>query len=324
MNNLAMGVAAPVPRRNLRPQRDVAIIVVIAVAAAIVCAKLNLSEALLSWTRPRERFQLDELPAVLLVVAVCLVWFSARRYLEARRELALRRNAETQLAAALAENRRLTQQYLEMQESERRAIARDLHDELGQYLNVIKLDAVSIRDATAAKDARVHQAALGMIQTIDRVHGVVTGLIRELRPVGLDELGLAAALEHCVDDWRRRLPLMTIELSVNAALEELDDMRRLSLYRLVQEALTNVARHSQATRVLIRIGREAAPPQGAAAIVAVITDNGVGADLQAPRPGLGLVGMRERVVSFGGSLQLASARGDGFALTAHLPIAGVQ
>ena len=85
MNTPAMGVAAPLLRRKLRPQRDVAIIVVIAVVAAFLCAKFNLSEALLSWTRPRERFQLDELPAVLLVIAVCLIWFSARRYLEARR-----------------------------------------------------------------------------------------------------------------------------------------------------------------------------------------------------------------------------------------------
>src|SRR5277367_6474034 len=98
--------------RKISVHRDIALIVVVAAIAAFVCAKFNLSEALLKWTRPFERLQLDELPAVLLVVAICLVWFSSRRYLEAQRQLRLRRIVEGRLAEALAENQRLTQQYV--------------------------------------------------------------------------------------------------------------------------------------------------------------------------------------------------------------------
>jgi signal transduction histidine kinase len=153
------------------------------------------------------------------------------------------------------------------------------------------------------------------------VQTVVVGLIRQLRPVGLDELGLAAALEHCVAEWRRRLPRLALELSVNAPLEELDEMRRLTLYRLVQEGLTNVARHSQATHVAIRIGSEPhGAPQPGAAIVAAIEDDGVGMDPGRTGLGLGLVGMRERVEAVGGSLQLQRSRAGGLALRALIPL----
>src|SRR3981189_3628721 len=194
--------------RRISARRDIVLIVAVAVVAAWICAKFNLSEALLNWTRPFERLQLDELPAVLLVVAVSLIWFSSRRYSEANRQLRLRRPAETQLAEALAENKRLAQQYVDMQEYERKALARDLHDDLGQYLNAIKLDAVSIRESMAP-DPGVHDVARALIVNIDRVDGWVGGLIRQLRPVGCDDLGVTAALEHCVDEWRSRLPLTT-------------------------------------------------------------------------------------------------------------------
>src|SRR5438270_573213 len=132
---------------TMAARRDAALVAVISIAAAVICVRLDLSEKLLGWTRLHERLQLDELPALLLVIACCLVWFSARRHAEARNQLIMRRATDARLAEALEENQRLAQQYVDMQEYERKALARDLHDELGQYLNVIKLDAVSIRDA---------------------------------------------------------------------------------------------------------------------------------------------------------------------------------
>jgi two-component system sensor histidine kinase UhpB len=321
MNTSAHGAALPaVQDTKFAIRRDFACVVVVTIIAATLCVTLNVSEALLSWARPRERFQVDELPAILLAFAICLIWFSWRRYREARREIELRRRAEGGLSVALAENQRLAQQYLDIQESERRALARDLHDELGQYLNAIKVDAVSIRDRFSAIDAASRETAVEMIRNIDRVQGVVLGLIRQLRPVGLDELGLAAALEHCVNEWSRRLPRTEIELSVSDDLDDLDEKLRLALYRLVQEGLTNVARHSSATRVAIRIRRECAAVNPAPLVVASIEDNGIGAALARSGPGLGLVGMRERAEAFGGSLSLASTPGAGFRLLARIPV----
>jgi len=314
MNDTISGVTG----RKISARRDIVLIVAIAVVAAFFCARYNLSEALLRWTRPLERLQLDELPAVLLVVAVCLIWFSSRRYFEAKRQLLLRKSVEARLADALAENQRLAQQYVDVQEYERKALARDLHDELGQYLNAIKLDALSIRDAVSDNPG-AQNATHAVIANIDRMYGVVTGLIRQLRPVGFDDLGLTAALEHCVNEWRSRLSQTNIDMSVAGDFEGMHETRGLAVYRLVQEALTNIARHSQATGVEIRIATErgAASPQD---VEISIVDNGCGTDMTAPRSGLGLVGMRERVTALGGCITLSSRPGSGFKIMATLPM----
>ena len=299
-------------------RRDFALVVVVSIGAAVACDWLNVSEALFAWARPRERFQLDELPAILLVVALCMVWFSVRRYREASRELARRRRAEQDLRVALADNRRLARQYVELQEAERRALARDLHDELGQHLNAIKIDAVAIREQLLARAAPEQLGAADLVRGLDRVQAVVVGLIRQLRPAGLDELGLAAALEHCVAEWRRRLPHTAVELSLGESFEGLDEMRRLALYRLVQEGLTNVARHSRATRVAVRIARE--PAAAGERLVAAIEDNGIGVDPGRATGGLGLIGMRERVEAVGGSLLARNSTAGGFLLRAEIPV----
>jgi signal transduction histidine kinase len=160
---------------------------------------------------------------------------------------------------------------------------------------------------------------------------VLRGLIGQLRPVGFDVLGMVAALEHFINEWRARLPAVTIEISTSGGLDPLDETQALVIYRLVQEALTNMARHSAATRVNISIERSPAGDR----IDVVIADNGQGADLRAPRmrapgtrapgtraprSGLGLIGMRERVSALGGELTLATAPGEGFTVTAMLPL----
>jgi two-component system sensor histidine kinase UhpB len=189
-----------------------------------------------------------------------------------------------------------------------------LHDELGQYVNAIKLDAVSIR-AAAADRPEIFETARAVIANVDRVYEVLRGLIHQLRPVGLDELGLMAALENCVNEWRSRLPSARIEMTCGCELDSLSESRALVLFRLVQESLTNVARHSSATEVRIQIGRAASAP----GVDISIADNGRGADAGAPGSGLGLIGMRERVAALGGSITVSSARGAGFAVRAFLP-----
>jgi two-component system sensor histidine kinase UhpB len=306
-------------KRQWSARRDALAVGLLSVIAAMLCVKFDVSEMLMRWTRPLERLQLDEAPVVLLVIAVCLIWFSARRYFEAQRELQLRRTAEISLEDALAENQRLALKYVDMQESEHKALARDLHDELGQYVNAMKLDAVSIRDATQQQQAAVHATAQAMITNLDRVYGVLRGLIGQLRPVGFDDLGMIAALEHFINEWRARLPAVSIEMSISGDLDPLDETRGLVIYRLVQEAMTNIARHSAATQVKISIER---PPPGDHVRV-VIADNGRGADMRAPRSGLGLIGMRERVSALGGELLLAAAPRLGFTVSATLPLPAV-
>jgi two-component system sensor histidine kinase UhpB len=302
--------------RRSYARRDAAVVLAATLLAAVICAKFDVGEALERWTRPYEWLQLDELPLIFLVMAVGLIWFSSRRYLEAKRQLQLRIAADAKLAETLTENQRLALKYVDMQEHERKTLARDLHDELGQYVNAIKLDAVSIREA-AEDRPEISATAHTVIANADRVYEVLRGLIRQLRPVGLDELGLAAALENCANEWRSRLPATQIEMVCGADLDALAETRALVLFRLVQEALTNVARHSSATRVKIEISRAASAP----GIDISIADNGRGADLSAHRNGLGLIGMRERVAALGGSFAVSSVNGAaGFEVRAFLPL----
>ena len=302
--------------RRSYARRDAAVVFAATLLAAVICAKFDVGEALERWTRPYEWLQLDELPLIFLVMAVGLIWFSSRRYLEAKRQLQLRIAADAKLAETLTENQRLALKYVDMQEHERKTLARDLHDELGQYVNAIKLDAVSIREA-AEDRPEISATAHTVIANADRVYEVLRGLIRQLRPVGLDELGLAAALENCANEWRLRLPATQIEMVCGADLDALAETRALVLFRLVQEALTNVARHSSATRVKIEISRAASAP----GIDISIADNGRGADLSAHRNGLGLIGMRERVAALGGSFAVSSVNdAAGFEVRAFLPL----
>lgn len=310
------------PTRSLltAARRDAWVILALAAGTAVLCAYFNVSELLLRWARPHERYQLDELPVVLLMIALGLVWFAQRRRREARRELDRRCEAERRLTDTLAENRRLTQLYLEVQEAERKAIARELHDELGQFLSAVKLDAISIRDQSDQPGADHRKLASDMLRNLESMHAAVIGLIRQLRPAGLDELGLAAALEHCVNEWRGRLPRTAIELYADAAIDRLGEPHRVAFYRLIQEALTNIARHSDATHVSIRVQEAATPSGDAAGMLLHINDDGVGTDLSRASRGLGLIGMRERVQALGGVLSVRSQPGEGFSLRAHIPV----
>ena len=311
------GMTDPARRVHLR---DAVLVAIATLGTWVVCGHFNVTEMLRHLTAPYERYQLDELPSVLLVLGLGLTWFATRRYGEATREIARRKSAEAQLAAALADNRRLAQQYVELQESEHKALARELHDELGQYLNVIKLDAVGIRDDPRVTQPATHQRASTIVENCNHIHSALATLMRELRPTGLDELGLAAALEHCVETWRARLSDVSLQLSITEDFTSLPEGITVTLYRLVQEALTNVAKHAAASHVTVRLDRPEAAGANDDRVDVVIVDNGVGATSGLPTRGLGLIGMRERVRALQGKLAFTSSPGQGFELSARIPV----
>jgi signal transduction histidine kinase len=300
--------------------RDAILVAIVTVGTWVVCGLFNVTEMLRRLNAPYERYQLDELPMVLLVLGLGLTWFATRRYREATEEIRRRKSAEAQLAAALADNRRLAQQYVELQETERKALARELHDELGQYLNVIKLDAVGIRDDGQVLAVATHRRASTIVENCNHIHGALATLIRELRPTGLDELGLAAALEHCVGTWRPRLPGVSLRLDIVGDFGALPESITVTLYRLVQEALTNVAKHAAARNVDVRLERAGAPRTDDDRVEASVADDGVGASPELPTRGLGLIGMRERVMALQGKLLFTSSPGSGFELCARIPV----
>lgn len=296
--------------------RDLAVVALVLAAATALFVYLELSERLFSLTRQWEALQIDELPAVLLVLATCLAWFAWRRYREAHIQLVRRQEIEARLEALLFENRQLARQYLQAQESERKVLARELHDELGQYLNAIKTDAVSIQEKVSDGPPPILRAATAIVRHTDHLYAVVRDLIRELRPVALDELGLQAALEHYLDHCRQRLPGVDLVAQFEGDVDTLTEPLSLAIYRVIQEGVTNASRHANARHITVRVVRDTASP----AVTVSVTDDGCGMDPDKPHAGLGLIGMRERIEMLNGEWSTTTAPGKGFHLEARIPV----
>lgn len=314
-------VATVGPRSDLDPRvlwRDLVILALVVLVSAVLFTYVEFNEWLFAHTRQFEALQVDEALPVLVVLATCLSWFAWRRYREARAELIKRQAAEARLEGLLLENRRLAQQYLEAQEAERKSLARELHDELGQYLNAIKTDAVSIQEQLSGPQA---SAVSAIIRHTDHLHAVVRDLIRELRPVALDTLGLQAALEHYLDHCQQRMPRVRLSVALEGDLDTLGEPLNLAIYRLAQEALTNVSRHAQARQVGVRVTRTGPAADISDAITFSVTDDGCGIDPNETHAGLGLIGMRERVDMLGGQWKVTTGPGQGFSLFARIPVA---
>ena len=253
----------------------------------------------------------------MLVLLMGLIWLAWRRNRQARLEIRARRMAEAQLEEALAANRALAKEALRIQEADRKHLALELHDELGQYLNAIKLDAVSIRGT--ARDSRGHaEASDAIVRSVDHLHGIVSQMIARLRPIALDELGLLAAIEHGIDQWRRRLPDTQFSFRAQGSFDGLDEEVNLTAYRLIQESLTNIHKHAKASHVEVSLTRSVVA--GSGDLCVVVADDGCGADLRRRAGGHGLNGMRERAELSGGTLSIDSAPGRGLRLEAHLPV----
>jgi two-component system sensor histidine kinase UhpB len=143
-------------------------------------------------------------------------------------------------------------------------------------------------------------------------------MIARLRPVALDELGLLAAVEHGIDQWRRRLPGTQFGFSTQGSFDGLDESLNLTAYRLIQEGLTNIYKHANARHVEILLTRSV---DGARSELCVsVADDGCGTDLRGRTTGHGLNGMRERTELSGGTFSIDSAPGRGLRFEARLPV----
>ena len=224
------------------------------------------------------------------------------------------KKAEAQSRHLLAENRQLIHTSLEAQEEERKYLARELHDELGQCLTAIQADAELIRDLSHGDDKRIETSASAIMNVSSRVYDVVHSMMHRLRPSILDNLGLVEALKDEIDAWKNRHPDITCRFKYSGDLASLDERSNINLYRIVQECLTNISKHAAADTVCIELYNDDEN------ILLTVTDNGTGFDMQSSSRGLGLIGMRERVTSLGGHLILESAPSKGFTISITLPL----
>lgn len=222
-------------------------------------------------------------------------------------------HAQEAMAESRYKLRALAAHQEDMLELERKHIAREVHDELGQLLTALKMDLSLVRLRFAE-----NRPLLGMIEEmrtlVDRTINVVRQVASNLRPAALD-LGLTPALEWLVDDFAKRGSIRCI-LDAGDGEIVLDDSQSTAVFRVIQESLTNIARHAQASEVTISLRASGGRLQ------VVVKDDGRGFDTEVvgKTRGFGLFGMRERVLALGGTLSIGSAPGKGTTVTIELPL----
>jgi two-component system sensor histidine kinase UhpB len=234
-------------------------------------------------------------------------------------ELAAIGNKLNHLAASLGDavedKRRLAERVVSLQDVERKEIARELHDEFGPYLFALRAHISALMRMAENREpdvASLRKHGSAIWEQVNALQQFNRRVLEKLRPVGLAELGLREALGALLRLWREAHPEVVIEIAIYPSLGELGETADLTIYRIIQEALTNVFRHADATRIDITIeptNLSSAPTRGRRGSVLVrVRDNGSGL-LRDHKLGHGLVGMRERVLALGGTVTVASADG---------------
>jgi signal transduction histidine kinase len=251
-----------------------------------------------------------------LVLALLLM---ASRVADVRRVDAELRASARQLRRSQAELRGLAARLEEVREEESARIARQVHDEIGQTLSALQIDVDWLKRRLAAAspptDAEQAGKLRSMTDLLDGAMDAVHRITSELRPVVLDELGLEAAIEWYVGELARRTGIACqVRSTLGGAV--LDRRRSTALFRILQEALTNVARHAAATHVDVRLGT------ADGRVVLEVTDDGRGIpeDRIDDSGSLGILGMRERARALGGELDIHRNAGGGTAVVATVPL----
>jgi two-component system, chemotaxis family, CheB/CheR fusion protein len=228
-------------------------------------------------------------------------------------EIAERRSAERS-------RQMLLQQLLTAQEEERRRIARELHDQMGQDLSALIMGLRAVQDASTSGPP-VAQQIEPLYALAVQLSQEVRTLAVQLRPPALDDLGLAATLANYLEQWSQRM-LIAVDFHTSGMdKERLPPLIETALYRLAQEALTNVLKHAQATSLSLIIDRRADSVQ------MIVEDNGVGFQVELARSSayaeqrFGLIGMDERVAQLGGTLNIESAPQRGTTVFVRIPLA---
>lgn len=203
---------------------------------------------------------------------------------------------------------------IEASEALRRRIARELHDDLGQELTALVLGLKSVEDVLDEGSA-VHREVQRLRTIAGKMGRDVHHIALELRPGGLDDQGIQTALANYIEEWSQRNHIAADFQHVGSAIRRLPSHIETTIYRIVQEALTNVSKHANASAVSVVLQRHAD------SVVTIVEDNGCGFDeTTAPAAGLGLLGMKERVALLRGTCQVESRPGS-TTIFARIPLA---
>ena len=226
------------------------------------------------------------------------------------------------LEATIQHQKRLAHRLLSVREEERRHLARELHDEFGQYLASLNAEAAFARELADEDVPALRPCADSIANTVKHMMEALQQILYRLRPIGLEEFGLLPTLEQLISGWTQRCRDTRFTLFADPALGDLPNNINVSLYRIIQESITNAVRHAQPGLVAVTLQRDAA------GLVLEIRDDGQGTatredDSSAGKSGgFGRLGMEERVLALGGTLNILAAPQRGTVVKVCLPLAG--
>ena len=255
-----------------------------------------------------------------LDVATSAIDIDGRLYVLAfHRDITERKRAEQEIKRSQQELRGLSKAANEALEAERRRTARELHDELGQSLTALKMDLESLRSALPPGQPELGERAQAMHALLDGTIAATRRIAADLRPLMLDDLGLAAALDWLTHNFSNHTGIAT-DLVIDDSVAQVPEPIASALYRITQESLTNVAKYAQATTAEIRLERDGDWVQ------LLVRDNGRGIEAadQDKRGTFGLLGIRERVSLLGGDVAIKGERGQGSEVRARIPLAAAD
>ena len=220
----------------------------------------------------------------------------------------------------LEENRQLTQLIQSHIEDERRSLARELHDELGQYVTAIKTFAVAIVNKSKEKSPDIANNAQVIVSAANQIYDGMHDIIRKLRPGSLDNLGLPETLKDAINHLQQQHADITFDLNLVGSLDKLGETLNINIYRIVQESINNALKHANASKITVTLTNDAAKDT----LILAIKDNGAGMVLSEvdQNKHFGLLGIRERVQGFHGDFSVISEPNLGTTLQINIPLNG--
>jgi len=234
-------------------------------------------------------------------------------------DITIRKQAEKKTLELLQQNRGLTQRLFQIQEQERRHIARELHDDNSQWLTALRMHAHILAGHCGGAKPEIRDSIREIEDISSQMQKNIRRMIRKLRAVDLNEMGLKDSLNELVNSWQTLYPKTHCDLDMAGEFEDLNNTLGVTIYRIIQEGLTNVSKHAEANSVKIQLRRITDQSDDSDVISLQIRDDGKGMEYSSQINGFGLAGMRERVLAARGEFEFTSSPSEGVTIKIQLP-----